>query len=214
MSRDDFLDLPDSLRIPQAERRAAWEGRRPRPTKDMTFKDTAARPDDPGTARLLDERRAKARADEKAAKRLRKEERLIRERRKPKPEGEQPATEQENDDMKKAVAKKAPAARVRKAAKKVVKARADAKKAARSRARKPVKAAEPGAGKTIVQQVADLMARPNGATTAEMVAATKIEAHPLRAKIYDVRHKLHYEVESPTKANGMRYKATPPKGEG
>lgn len=60
-------DIPDFLRIPQDDRRAAWKGRRLRPTREMNF-GKAARAEDPATLKLRKEVEAaeRARAERKA----------------------------------------------------------------------------------------------------------------------------------------------------
>lgn len=55
--------------------------------------------------------------------------------------------------------------------------------------------------------VAKFMARPNGASMDELVAEFGIEAHPMRAKIHYIRHKLGWTVE----IKDGRYHATEPK---
>lgn len=53
--------------------------------------------------------------------------------------------------------------------------------------------------------IAAMMKRPGGASMEEMVAATGIEAHPMRAKIKLVRDRLGLATEAPSKENGRRY---------
>lgn len=62
----------------------------------------------------------------------------------------------------------------------------------------------------VVQKIADMMAASGGASMAEMVKATGIEPHPMRAKIKLVRDRLGYTTEAPSAANGKRYSAKPP----
>lgn len=79
------------------------------------------------------------------------------------------------------------------------------------------KKGKPTAAKTTVPaiEIATFMARPVGATPgtpggasmAELVAEFGIEAHPMRAKIHYVRHKLGWTVE----IKDGRYHATEPK---
>lgn len=117
-------------------------------------------------------------------------------------------------------AKKKPSSKagIRKGAKKAPTARKAAKaprtkKTAANKARTPVIAVG-----GIVQQIADMMARPvghkdaplGGASMAEMVKATGILAHPMRAKIKLVRDRLGYTTFRPSKENGHRYSARPP----
>lgn len=65
-----------------------------------------------------------------------------------------------------------------------------------------------------VQIIANLMARPEGASMEEMVAAIQIEPHPMRAKIKLVRDRLGYTTTRPSKENGYRYFAQPPQSAG
>jgi len=65
-----------------------------------------------------------------------------------------------------------------------------------------------------VQIIANLMARPEGASMEEMVAAIQIEPHPMRAKIKLVRDRLGYTTTRPSKENGYRYFAQPPQSVG
>lgn len=79
------------------------------------------------------------------------------------------------------------------------------------------KKSKPTAAKTTVPaiEIAAFMARPVGATPgspggasmADLVAEFGIEAHPMRAKIHYVRHKLGWAVE----IKDGRYHATAPK---
>jgi hypothetical protein len=63
------------------------------------------------------------------------------------------------------------------------------------------------AGTVPALDVADFMARDGGASMDELVKQFGIEAHPMRAKIHYVRHKLGWNVET---IDG-RYYATAPK---
>jgi hypothetical protein len=56
------------------------------------------------------------------------------------------------------------------------------------------------------QAVADFVSRPGGASMEELTKKFGIEAHPMRAKIYNVRHALGYAVE----VREGRYHGTPP----
>jgi hypothetical protein len=56
------------------------------------------------------------------------------------------------------------------------------------------------------QAIADFMARPEGASMAELVKEFGIEPHPMRAKVFYVKHTLGYAVE---RVDG-RYHATAP----
>lgn len=113
----------------------------------------------------------------------------------------------------------------RKGAKKALKARKAAKaprarKASTAKARTPIIAAV-GGKSAVVQVIADMMARPvghkeaplGGASMDEMVKATGYQPHPMRAKIKLVRDRLKYTTTAPSKANGYRYFAEPPKAE-
>lgn len=240
----DPLELPEFLRVDTAEqerRRLARRGLRLRWTREMSFDDPAGRPDkDLGTVRLLDERRAQERADAKAEQARRKEDRLIRERQKVNPPGHEP-TEQETA-MKNATSKKDRAAKhgARKGAKKAMKARKTDRRQKKSAPRKlragtvnistvlktgklTAKANLAAQDKiNVVQQTADMMARPaghkdaplGGASMDEMVKATGYDAHQMRAKIKLVRDRLKYITTAPSKANGYRYFAVPQKAEG
>ena len=80
-------------------------------------------------------------------------------------------------------------------------------------AKKTPKAAAPktASGKKGVPatDIAAFICRDGGASMAELVAEFGIEAHPMRAKIHYVRHKLGYGVET----KDGRYVGTPPKAE-
>jgi hypothetical protein len=54
--------------------------------------------------------------------------------------------------------------------------------------------------------VAEFVSRPGGASMEELTKKFGIEAHPMRAKIYNVRHTLGYAVE----VREGRYYGTPP----
>lgn len=71
--------------------------------------------------------------------------------------------------------------------------------------RKP--AARKTNGGTPAQLIADHMARDGGASMDELVKKFGIEAHPMRSKIFFVRHTLGYDVEH----KDGRYHATAPK---
>lgn len=221
----DMPDIPDWLRVTPDEaqrRKAYWKScGRLRHTRDMVFEAQKSR--DPGTDRLRAELDARARHDDRQRKAERREAAEIRERQRAIPTttpASAPAEPEEIDDVKKAAAKARPAKKARKTDRRQnPTARQAQRGSSRTRAKRARDFKAAGDVKaTIVQQIADMMARPvghedaplGGASTAEMVKATGIEAHPLRSKIYDVRHKLGYAVESPSKDNGMRYHATPP----
>lgn len=176
--------LPAETILDPVERKEAWKGRKLTKPRDLK---APTKDEDPATRAL---RKEIAAADAK-----KKAERLARLKElKPKP------AKQEND-MKKA-AKKTPPKAARKAAgkpapKKAPKARAAAKAAPAAPDGRPVNA--------VVQQIAAMMSRPEGASMAEMVAATGVEAHPMRAKIKQVRDKLGLATEAPSKENGGRY---------
>lgn len=191
--------------LTQEQRAAAWKGLRPKATKTFAPDKPAARDEDPATKAL---RKEIAAADER-----KKAERLAR-LKELKASRTQPAAQprQQESTMKKTSTK----ARVQKGAKKALSARKAAKAAPAKKAVKARAAAQnartPAAGKPdVVQQIADMMAAPGGASMAEMVKATKIEAHPMRSKIKLVRDRLGYTTTPPSKENGYRYSATPPK---
>lgn len=81
-----------------------------------------------------------------------------------------------------------------------------AKKASTERRKRPARAASQRSGVS-GQAVADFMARKNGASMEELVKQFKIDAHPMRAKVFFVRHTLGYSVEH----KDGRYFAVPPK---
>jgi hypothetical protein len=112
----------------------------------------------------------------------------LRERRDPAPA--RPAAQPKETDVKNKVpkAKRAPKKRT------VPKLAAAAKKTAAPR-------------QTVsAQAVADFVSRPGGASIEELTKKFGIEAHPMRAKIYNVRHTLGYAVE----VREGRYYGTPP----
>lgn len=140
------------------------------------------------------------------------------------------AANTEETDVKKTAAKKArkgkrhpnlPASHPanRGAAKKAAPKKPAAKKA---NARTPV--ATEGGKKinAVVQAIAEMMARPvghkdaplGGASMDEMVKVTGVAAHPMRAKVKQVRDALKLKVEAPTKENGKRYFIRPEKPTG
>lgn len=71
------------------------------------------------------------------------------------------------------------------------------------------KTSKPKAARTTVPalEVASFMARDGGASMEDLVKEFGIEAHPMRAKIHYVRHKLGWTVET----KDGRYFATAPK---
>lgn len=71
------------------------------------------------------------------------------------------------------------------------------------------KAKKPTAAKTTVPalEVAAFLCREGGASMAELEKEFGIDAHPMRAKIHYVRHKLNYGVET----RDGRYYGTAPK---
>lgn len=72
---------------------------------------------------------------------------------------------------------------------------------------------EPGARSP--QKIADFMARPQGASMAELEKEFGIDAHPMRSKIFAARHDLGYTVAHEKREGDTekRYYATPPKAE-
>lgn len=134
------------------------------------------------------------------------------------PMGRAPATEE--TDVKKAAAKK-PAKPAAKKARKTDRRQNPTARLARrgsSQTRKALeadRARAAGAGKVdVVAQIAAMMSGPNGASMEEMVKATGIKPHPMRAKIKLVRDRLGYTTIAPGKDNGYRYHAVAPKTEG
>lgn len=89
------------------------------------------------------------------------------------------------------------------AAKKTKAKKTTAKKAKAARPTAQVNARTPV--NEVVEKIARMMQRKNGASMQEMVDATGIEAHPMRAKIKQVRDKLGLRTEAPSKENGGRY---------
>lgn len=108
-----------------------------------------------------------------------------------------------------AVATKAPAAPAPQHqetdVKKKLKAKTKSAKKTKARRRKP--AAAKTNSVVTGQQVADHMARDGGASMDELVKKFGIEAHPMRSKIFFVRHTLGYDVQH----RDGRYVATAPK---
>lgn len=100
------------------------------------------------------------------------------------------------------------AKRVIKKARKVTKA-PRAKRAATEKARSPLDPVKIN----VVDAIAKMMSNPNGASMAEMVSATGYDAHQMRAKIKLVRDRLKYTTTAPSKENGYRYFAVPPKAQ-
>ncbi len=90
---------------------------------------------------------------------------------------------------------------------KTSKASARAQSASRADAARKATSPKPNT----VQVIADLMARPEGASMDEMVKAIGVEPHPMRSKIKLVRDRLGYSMTAPSKENGRRYFAQPPK---
>ncbi len=179
-----FPELPAFCRIPQEERRAAWAGRRLRPTKEMAFKVPAERPaKDPGTVALLAERDAEAREDAKRKKAADKEARIIKARRRAQPAA-QAAMQETTMIAIKTNSKTAQVAKLRTdraAAKgpKAAKKASERKKAAKAKARTPA-ARKPasGASKGIrpgskLEIVVGLLKRPEGCTAADVLKATE-----------------------------------------
>lgn len=213
----DPLAIPDFLKVDAAEqerRREYWKGRRLRSTNEMTFDGPADRTKkDPGTSALLAERAAQARADEKARRAAGKEARIIKARQRAKPAAD--AATQEND-VKKAAKKKIPAKKTLADRPRSNNRTKQAKvKPGKTLASRPRSNERTAAGRPdVVGQIADMMAQPNGASMEEMVKATGIEAHPMRAKIKLVRDRLGYTTTAPSKENGYRYHAVPPKAGG
>lgn len=82
---------------------------------------------------------------------------------------------------------------------------AEQKKSGKARAATANARAPAGAVSDVVRKIADMMRCKGGASMAEMVAATGIEAHPMRAKIKQVRDRLGLRTEAPSKENGFRY---------
>lgn len=156
--------LPAAAIIPTDERAAAWKGRKltkPRPLQ------VERKVEDPGTLKLLAERAARDKAAKKAKRVADKESRIIRNRRKAKPE--------ETTMNKKAAKKTARKARVAKT-KPAAKKRTAAKKAAQASARTPAATGRKA-------EVAALMRRPEGVTTAQIKVLTGMLDHSARALI-------------------------------
>lgn len=80
-----------------------------------------------------------------------------------------------------------------------------AKKAAAARAAKKIGARK--ADQVVTgEQVADMICRPDGASMDELVAALKVEAHPMRAKIHYLKTRKGYAIEN---KDGRYYGAEP-----
>lgn len=170
--------FPPELLLTQEQRKADWKG--VRLTKPMDLK-AKPKQEDPATTAL---RKEIAKADErKKAERLARL-RELREQHKPK-EADMAAKK-----AKRRAAAKKPAANQAKAPKQA--------KAAQENSRTPVV-------NEVVARIAKMMQRKNGASMEEMVKETGVEAHPMRAKIKQVRDKLGLKTEAPSKDNGFRY---------
>lgn len=104
-------------------------------------------------------------------------------------------------DVKKPKTKTAPK---RKPAAKIIKAKAPKKAAASKKARAPVPALDVAA---FICRHASKDNPLGGASMAELEKKFGIDAHPMRAKIFYVKHTLGYDIES----KDGRYHGTPPK---
>lgn len=177
--------LPQEAILDPAERKAAWAGRKLTKVRDLK---APRKNEDPATRAL---RKEMARAEER-----KKAERFARLK--------QLKTEQETKAMTK-TAKKAQAKKTAAKAPKTTARKPAPKKSWKARAATANARAPAGAVSDVVRKIADMMRRKGGASMAEMVAATGIEAHPMRAKIKQVRDRLGLRTEAPSKENGFRY---------
>jgi hypothetical protein len=186
--------LPAALLLTPEERAAAWKGQRLTKMLDVASRPRQQGEQDPGTAKLIAELDAQAKAAAKQKKADRKEAGIIRARRKVRPQ-----PEQENDMAKKTkpAAKKAPAKKV--------------KKVAAAKPAKAPKAPKADGQPSTQDQVMALLCRPAGATMEQLVAETGIEAHAMRSKIKRCRELKGISVDSeayegPSKENGNVYR--------
>lgn len=182
MVEDGF---PQELILDPADRKAAWAGRKLTKVRDLK----APRKDEDPATKALRKEMAKA-AEQKKAERFARLKQL--------------KTEQETKAMTK-TAKKAPAKKTAAKAPKTTARKPAPKKSGKARAATANARAPAGAVSDVVRKIADMMRRKGGASMAEMVAATGIEAHPMRAKIKQVRDRLGLRTEAPSKENGFRY---------
>lgn len=166
--------LPASFAVPQELRDRSWKGRK---LTALKFIDAAPK-EDPAAKQLR--REIEAAAKKKQAERFARlnEAKQTRAKQAHQPEG--------TDDMAKTTTKKTANAPRTPAAKSIAGHKA-AKKA--TNARQQVRAT------VAVQDVADFIARPGGASMAELVEKFGMDAHPMRTKIFNVRHTLGYTVE-------------------
>lgn len=196
--------LPQEAVVTQEERREAWKGR-----KLTRMSATAEKPkeEDPVARQLRKEAEHAADLKKKAGiARLREIGKQNKER---------------DDELKRALdaarAYEAPTQETdvkKQALKKTPKKTKNAAKGAATRnarstaaPKKPPIVVVVPAGRVSGQQVADFVSRAGGASMDELVAEFKIDAHPMRAKIFYVRHTLGYDVE----VKDGRYHGTSPK---
>lgn len=100
----------------------------------------------------------------------------------------EPAERKPEDDRARSLAKKA--------------ASKAAKKAARPKKAKAAGKAEGPRPGSKLEKILNLVSRKQGATMKELEKATGIDAHPMRARIYHLRHELGVKIEH----DGERYK--------
>jgi hypothetical protein len=204
--------LPPSVILTQEERAAAWKGQRLTKMLDVAGKARQQEKQDPGTAALVAELEAKAKAEAARKKADRKEAGIIRARQKAALNPKETDMAKKQNTAKKAPAKKAKKAAAPKAAPKKV-----AKKISTPKAPKLPKTPKPPAAPKVagkpssVDQVMALMCRPGGATMEQLVEATGIEPHPMRSKIKRCRELRGLTVDSeayegPSKENGGTYR--------
>lgn len=181
MVEDGF---PRELILDPAERKAGWVGVKLTKPRDLK----APRKDEDPATKALRKEMARA-AEQKKAERFARLKQL--------------KTEQEKSMTK--TAKNAPAKKTAAKAPKTTARKPAPKKSGKARAATANARAPAGAVSDVVRKIADMMRRKGGASMAEMVAATGIEAHPMRAKIKQVRDRLGLRTEAPSKENGFRY---------
>lgn len=177
------------------QRSEAWKGRKLRQTK--TFADPRPAKDEEPATKALRKELARAAMKEQAERLARLKETKA---------SKIPAAKAATQESTMKNAKKSPRKAAAKPAGKPAPKKASKSRAAAQNARTPA-----AAKRDVVQEIADLMARPNGASMDELVKATGILAHPMRAKIKLVRDRLGYTTTAPGKDNDYRYHAQPPK---
>jgi hypothetical protein len=205
--------LPLAAALTHEERLETWKGRRLTRTAPPIERPKA---EDPEARKLRKEVEA-AEAKKKAEKLrlLRENQQLARDEARAVKEAAEAAqaTTQETDVKKASTLSKiipTPTRGKGNSAKKKSKTKAARRAPTAARTKPPAKPKadpKPRDGRVSAQQVADFVSRAGGASMEELVAEFGIEAHPMRAKIFYVRHTLGYDVE----VKEGRYLGTAPK---